>query len=67
MLKFLEHACCQASADYSMHQDCAIHLANIGGLENNIESFLKLPANDESLKSYGNYRVISIALCAIIK
>jgi len=52
---------------YSMHKDCAILLANCGGLENNIQSFLKTVANDESLAYNGKYQAIDIALCAITK
>ena len=67
LLAHLEHACCQACSSYSMHKDCASILAQNGGLENNIETFLKTPANSESLIITNQYRVIDNALCVILK
>ena len=66
LLEHLEHSCCRACVSYSMHKDCATFLARNGGLENNIETFLKTPAYSESL-STDQYMVIDDALCVILK
>ena len=67
LLAHLEHACCQACSSYSMHKDCASILAQCGGLENNIETFLTTPANSESLIINQHHKVIENALCVILK
>lgn len=66
-LAYFENVCCQASADYSMFKDCAVHLALCGGLENCIESFLMKPADDPTLLYEKRYSTVDIALCAIFK
>ena len=67
MIGYMEYICCETCVSFSMNQACASYLAQCGGLENCIDSFLMRPANDDNLRDNNLYSVIEIALCAILK
>lgn len=64
---YLEYVCCRSIANYARDVETSRHIAQCGGLDSCIGSFLVKPADDESLKFNHNYVVLEEALRGIYK
>ena len=67
MIGYMEFLCCDTCANFSMNKACASYLAQCGGLENCIDTFLMKPANNHNLHDNNLCVIIEAALCAILK
>ena len=66
-IPYLEFVCCRAIANYARDIDSSRRLAQCGGLDSCIGSFMIKPADDESLLINNNYAVLIEALRGIFK
>ena len=66
-IPYLEFVCCRGIANYAMNNDCSRRVAQCGGLDSCIASFLIKAADDESLRINRDYTVLVVALRGIFK
>ena len=64
---YLEVICCEAISNFSMNHSLSRRMAQTGGLESCIDSFLMKPADDKSLLKHQGFTVIKMALDALYK
>ena len=66
-IPYLEFVCCRGIANYAMNNGCSRRVAQCGGLDSCIASFLIKEADDESLRINSDYTVLVVALRGIFK